>query len=141
MTTILVDTGPIVALLDRNDPYHRWTSDAFNKLEPPLSTCEAVLTEACHLVRRLIGGSDSVLDLVARGVLVCRFELSAEVDTLRRLMRKFADVPMSLADACLVRMAELDSAITVMTLDSDFEIYRRNRRQPIPTMMPLRSDR
>jgi predicted nucleic acid-binding protein len=76
------------------------------------------------------------LALISRGVLRCDFHLSAEVQSVRALMRKFADVPMSLADACLVRMTELDSRATVLTFDSDFRIYRRNQRQVVPTIMP-----
>jgi predicted nucleic acid-binding protein len=105
-------------------------------IEPPVFTCDPVLSEACFLLRDIDGGADAILELVARGILRSDFHVMAEVDALRALMKKFANVPMSLADACLVRMTELDQRSVVLTLDSDFRIYRRNKRQNVPTLMP-----
>lgn len=99
-------------------------------------TCEAVISEACFLLRRASGGQDAVLATLGRGVLRVDFRLADEVVALQGLMARFANVPMSLADACLVRMTELDTRSTVLTLDGDFKVYRRNRRQAIPTIMP-----
>ena len=79
---------------------------------------------------------DALLELVARDIITIDFRLHPELDAVRTLMRKFASVPISLADACLVRMSELEPDSTVLTLDSDFRVYRRNRRQVIPTIMP-----
>ena len=81
-------------------------------------------------------GRDAVLELVARGIVRSDFRAATEIDSLRALMKKFATVPMSLADACLVRMTELDQKSVVLTLESDFRIYRRNRRQVVPTISP-----
>jgi uncharacterized protein len=134
--TFVLDTGPLVALVDRRDRYHSWAREVLTPLEPPVFTCEPVLTEACFLSRNLSGLADAVLDLVARGLLDCRFQVISEIGPLRALMNKFADVPMTLADACLVRMAELDHRAVVVTLDSDFRVYSRNRRQIVPTIMP-----
>ena len=131
-----VDSGPIVALLDRRDEFHRWARDAWSSAAPPLLTCEPVLAEACYLVSGLDHGPERVLQLVQRGALKLSFRLDAEVEQVQRLMSRFASVPMSLADACLVRMTELDARITVMTLDSDFRVYRRNNRQVIPQLSP-----
>jgi predicted nucleic acid-binding protein len=136
MKRAIVDTGPLVALLNAADKHHAWTRKAFDAVEPPLTTCEAVLSEACFLLNRIHGGQDAVLELVARGIVAVRFSLSAELTTVRKLMERYASVPMSLADACLVRMSELDPRTTVVTLDSDFKIYRRNRRQAIPVLLP-----
>ncbi len=105
-------------------------------IEPPMFTCDAVLSEACFLLQDTGGGPDAVLELVARGIVRSDFQAAAEIDSLRALMKKFANVPMSLADACLVRMTELDQESVVLTLDSDFAIYRRNRRQIVPTISP-----
>jgi predicted nucleic acid-binding protein len=105
-------------------------------IEPPIFTCDAVLSEACFLLQDTGGGPDAILELVSRGIVRADFHVAAEVDSLRSLMRKFANVPMSLADACLVRMTELDQKSVVLTLDSDFSIYRRNRRQVVPTISP-----
>lgn len=139
MTSIIIDTGPLVALLNRRERLHGWTKDVLDTVEPPIFTCDPVLSEACFLLRDVDGGPDAVLELVARGIVRTDFHVGAEVDSLRMLMKKFASVPMSLADACLVRMTELDPRSVVITLDSDFRIYRRNRRQAIPTISPGKS--
>lgn len=97
-----------------------------------------MLSEACFLLQDEDGGADAVLQLVALGIVRSDFHVAAEIDSLRMLMKKFANVPMSLADACLVRMTELDRKSVVLTLDSDFAIYRRNRRQIVPTMSPVK---
>ncbi len=133
---IILDTGPLVALLNRGDRHHRWAMDQWAQIVPPLFTCEAVLAEACFLVRRFPGGQAAVLDLVQRGVLDVSFRLIEETDAIFRLLRKYRDVPMSLADGCIVRMAERRAAGLVLTLDSDFSIYRKNGRQVIPTLGP-----
>ena len=138
MTRFVIDTGPIVALLNRRDRHHAWVREVLDTVDPPVFTCEAVVSEACLLLGRLDGGQDAMLELLASGVIKVDFRLSAEVDAVRGLMRKFANVPMSFADACLVRMTELDAHSTIVTLDSDFRTYRRNRRQVIPTLMPVR---
>ena len=136
MTRIVVDTGPLVALLNRRDRHHAWVRQVLDTVQPPIVTCEAVLSEACFLLRGLAGGPDAMLALLASDVVQIDFRMSAEIDAIRALMRKFASVPMSLADACLVRMSELDAQTTIVTLDGDFRVYRRNKRQVIPTIMP-----
>ena len=136
MKHVIVDTGPIVALLNARDTHHAWAREVLDRIEPPLTTCEAVLSEACFLVRSLKGGRDAVLDLVSRGIIEVPFHLGPEVDAVRKLMTRYASVPMSLADACLVRMTEMVGRATVLTLDSDFKIYRRNGRQTVPVIMP-----
>ena len=136
MTSVIVDTGPLVALLNRRERHHAWAVETMDVIEPPIFTCDAVLSEACFLLQDVKGGSDAVLELVARGIVRSDFHVTAELDALRALMKKFASVPMSLADACLVRMSELDQRTVVLTLDSDFKIYRRNKRQVVPTITP-----
>lgn len=136
MTRVIIDTGPIVALLNRRDSRHAWVRDVLDAIEPPVFTCEAVVSEACFLLGRFAGGPAAVLELLAKDVLIIDFQMRSEIDALQVLMRKFASVPMSLADACLVRMAELHVESTIITLDADFRVYRRNRRHVIPTIMP-----
>jgi predicted nucleic acid-binding protein len=133
---ILLDTGPLVALLNRRDQHHRWARDQFAEIEPPLLTCEPVLTEASYLLRGCPGGSASILDFLRRGVLEVPFVLAREVDPVQQLQHRYADLPMSLADACLVRMAELHAGATVLTIDSDFTVYRMHGRRVIPTLSP-----
>ncbi len=105
-------------------------------VEPPLHTCEAVISETCFLVRNLQGGPEAVLELITRGIVNVNFSLADEVGAIQALMRKYADVPMSLADACLVRMTELCPDTVLLTVDADFRVYRRHRRRVVPVRMP-----
>jgi len=136
MKRVIVDTGPLVALLNTRDAHHAWAREALDQIDPPIATCEAVLSEACFLVRNIKGGADAVLELVTRGIIKVDFHFETEVGSVRKLMSRYASVPMSLADACLVRMSELDARSSVLTLDSDFKVYRRNKRQVIPVISP-----
>lgn len=136
MLSVIVDTGPLVALLDRRERWHAWSVNQLQTLPLPWITCEAVLTEAWHLLRAQPDVQDSLLEWISDGVLQVPFPLANEIDGLRALRRKFRDIPMSLADACLVRLAELLPQCVVLTLDSDFRIYRRNRNEPVPVIIP-----
>ncbi len=136
ISRVVLDTGPLVALLDASDRHHVWAREAFAQIEPPLLTCEAVIAEGWHLMRRLSRGRDAILELLSRNVVVVAFDLGAEVSAVRKLATRFASVPMSLAHACLVRMSELYSGATVFTLDNDFSIYRKHGRQVIPSLRP-----
>ena len=132
---ILMDTGPLVACLNRRDKFHSWACARLEEINPPILTCEAVLAEACFLLQDSPGGSAAVLNLVERGVLLVDFQASTSIKSIRVLTEKYASVPMSLADACLVKMSELHEDSMVMTLDRDFLIYRRHGRQTIPVLM------
>ena len=132
----MIDTGPLVALLNRSDRQHGWVREVLDTVEPPIFTCEAVVSEACFLLGRIRDGQDAVLELLSEDVLKIDFRMSSEIDALRALMKKFANVPMSLADACLVRLSELHPAGEVFTLDSDFRIYRRHGNKGIPILIP-----
>lgn len=136
MTRLLIDTGPLVASLNRRDRYHDWAYKTLGSLEPPLWTCEAVISEACFLLRDIAQGPESVLALVDREIVIPDFTLRREVEAVTKLMKKYASVPMDLADACLVRMTELHRQTVLLTLDGDFRIYRRNRREEIPLIAP-----
>ncbi len=134
---ILIDTGPIVALCNHHDRYHHAVMRQLNELSPPLLTCEAVVTEACFLVDKHNKRADAVLELLENGFMAISPVVRQEIPTVRALMRKYADVPMSFADACLVRMAELHDDSAILTLDADFRIYRKHGRQHIDAMIPL----
>ena len=136
MTRVLLDTGPLVAFLDRRDRYHTWARAQWAEIEPPLLTCEAVVTEACFLVRDLPGGGTTVVDLVTRGVVRIGYDLQVDAAPTAKLLARYASVPMALADACLVRMAERQPGSRVLTLDRDFRVYRMLGRRVIPTAMP-----
>jgi predicted nucleic acid-binding protein len=134
--SVIVDTGPIVALLDADDQQHAWVKAQFARLRPPLLTCEAVLTESSFLIARGGGDVSAAVQLVERGVLSIAQLFDKEAASIARLMRRYEDVPISLADACLVRLVELTSQSTLFTLDSDFEIYRQKGRRLIPLLTP-----
>ena len=133
---VILDTGPLVALLNRRDRHHGWAKDQWAEIAPPLFTCESVLAEACYLVRPFARGQTAVVEMVRRSVLDLSFRLSEESAVVSRLLKKYQDVPMSLADSCLVRMAEQLPESVVFTLDGDFKIYRKYRRQRIPILSP-----
>lgn len=134
--TGLLDTGPLVAMLDRRDKDHPWAVDQLPRLGRPLYTCEAVITEAFHLLRHLPAARTAILEMLAEDVLRVAFELGEQSREVLALVQRYANVPMSLADACLVRMSELVAGSVVFTLDSDFRIYRRHGRQKIPLLIP-----
>lgn len=134
--SVIVDTGPLVALLDADDQQHAWVKAQFARLRPPLLTCEAVLTESSFLIARGGGDASAAAQLVERGVLSIAQLFDSEAASIARLMRRYENVPISLADACLVRLVELTSQSTLFTLDSDFEIYRQKGRRLIPLLTP-----
>lgn len=133
---VLIDTGPLVAFLDRRDRFHEWAKAELSTIAPPLLTCEAVLTEACFLLGTIHQGQETLLALVRSDRLQIPFELADEVLQVSNLLMRYRSVPMSLADACLVRMAEQHPQSSILTLDSDFVIYRKNRNQVIQVIMP-----
>ena len=133
---VLVDTGPLAAWLNRSDAHHDWAKQQFARLRPPLTTCEAVLSEAVFLLHRIGESGSAMPQLLQRGVLQVASVLQVESPAVTTLMRKYADIPMSLADACLVRLSELVPHAVVFTLDADFGIYRRRGRSAIPVLMP-----
>ncbi len=137
MANVIVDTGPLVAWLNRDENHHQWAKEQFAKLRPPLLTCEAVLSEAVFLLQRTgYEGGGTITALVSRGVLSVVSIAQDEAEALTALLHRYRNVPISFADACLVRLSELTSNATVFTLDSDFHAYRRHGRRLIRTLMP-----
>jgi len=132
--SVIVDAGFVVALLSRRDTHHRWAASRAPELAVPWITCEAALSEAFHLLGA--PGVPALRTMLRRGALGIAFELSEHLDPVLRLMQKYADVPMSLADACLVRMTEAIADSVVLTTDTDFRIYRRHSRHAVPCVTP-----
>ena len=134
----ILDTGPLVAFLHSNEHHHRWVAEQFKQLPPKFLTCEPVLTEACFL----LGFADSAMKQIGRflelGIIQVPFQFASDRRPVMQLMHTYRNVPMSLADACLVRMSELYPDAPVFTLDEDFLVYRRNKRQQIQTILPPR---
>ncbi len=114
---VLLDTGPLVAILDRRDRDHEWAKRQVSQLQTPFLTCEAVLSEAYFLLRRVAGGSQRVTELLVQKLVLPSFHLDDETAPVTKLLTRYANVPMSLADACLVRMAEQHAESVVFTLD------------------------
>lgn len=133
---VIVDTGVLVALIDRHDRYHVWVTEQLTRIAPPLLTCEAVISEGWFLLQRVRNGRETLLQLLDRRQVVVQFNLDAELAAVVALLTRYQSVPASLADAELVRMAELYPNSSVFTLDTDFQIYRKNRDRPIPLLSP-----
>ncbi len=136
METVIADAGPLVAYLKGDDRDHDWAQGVLQHLHSPLRTCEAALSEAFFLLRRTHGGTEKLLGLLERGIVLPDFDFASELSPVAQLLRRYQSVPMSLADACLVRMAELHQDAAVLTLDRDFRVYRKHRRQVIPLICP-----
>ena len=136
MTRLLADTGPLVAYFNQRDRWHRWVAEQMAALHPPLITCEPVLTEACVLIQKSGGKPAELMAWLTRGVLEIGVNIESDAVEITRLMNRYRDTPMSLADACLVRLTERISDCRLFTLDSDFAHYRRSGRHAIPLLAP-----
>ena len=129
MKPVLLDTGVIVALLDRSERLHEACAEAVRELEAPLITCEAVIAESCYLLRKLAGAAEAVIDNVAAGIFQIPFQLSQEAAGVKQILRKYRDRQIDLADACLIRLADEFGTADILTLDRDFAVYRWGRNR------------
>ncbi len=128
----IADTGLLLAALDRSDPFHEWGKQEF-QLHAPFVTCDAVLVELSYHLNDAVAG----MKLIQRGALILDFDLAAETRDILDLLQKYRDRKMELADACLVRMTELNSQCKIWTVDrEDFSVYRRHGRQVVPCEFP-----
>lgn len=134
--SVIIDTGPLVTFLAAGLQHHEWVCRQWKRLQPPMLTCEPVLTEAAFLLKREGCPVDPLFELLERGVLRLSMGIEDQLPDLRTLMSRYRDRPMSLADACLVRLTELHPGSTVFTLDGDFRIYRRHGNKMISVLMP-----
>lgn len=130
----IADSGFLVALLADRDTDHEWAIAQAARFPRPWKTCEAAISEAFYLLGP--PGAAALATLLQRGSVVCAFDFAAHVDDVLRLMKKYRDVPMAFADACLVRMTEIFSEPMLLTTDSHFHIYRRHGRQVVPHVSP-----
>jgi predicted nucleic acid-binding protein len=133
---IIIDSGPIVAFLNKKDNYHEWALSQFSLLTPPFFTCESVISEVCFLLRNTENGPQNVFRLIERELIKIHFNLELEMPLIGALISKYKNIPTSLADACLVRMSEQITSSIICTLDSDFKIYRKDKRKVIPVLIP-----
>jgi len=132
---VLLDTGVIVALMDRSERMHRACAGMVQELKAPLITCEAVIAESCYLLRNLSGASEAVLENVAARIFQIPFQLSRGSEGVRQVLRKYSDRDIDLADACLIRLADEFGTADILTLDQDFLIYRWGKNKPF-RMLP-----
>ena len=131
-----IDAGPLAAAFNRKDPHHRWVLETFKQLAGPFYTSESVLSETLFLLDRNNVASESLLEMLERGAVRIGFDPKLHMSNLIALIRRYADQPMSLADATLVRLAELHENATIFTLDRHFRIYRKHGRRQIPLIIP-----
>ena len=131
---VLVDTSFLVALLNRRDSDHSWAAYQASVFSRPWRTCEPALSEAFYILGA--PATPQLIALLKRRAIICSFQITENLDDIIKLLQKYADVPMSLADACLVRMSEVLSDPVLLTTDSDFHVYRRHGRQTVPCVTP-----
>lgn len=129
---VVVDAGFLIAILVGRDSNHRWADHVARQHPPPWITCEAAISETFHMV----GARDQYSMLLRRGAIVPAFHFNDATESVLSLMEKYADVPMSFANACLVHMSEVLPDPIVLTTDADFRVYRRSNRQIVPCVMP-----
>jgi predicted nucleic acid-binding protein len=134
---VLLDTGPLVALLDRSDAAHQWVVGQLHKLRAPLWTCGAVMAEAMFLLRAHPVAAERLHQQVIDGFIEPAAENPGHWARALELMRRYSNVPMSFADAYLVVLAEIHEQPRVFTIDKDFLIYRMHDRQEIPLLSPF----
>ena len=132
--TIILDTGPLVAFLDRREQHHAQVNQFFKEQTLPFATCEPVITEACFILGHMPQAIQQIGRWISEGVIKIDFSLSHDNQQVFGLMKKYRDLPMSLADACLVTMCKLQSNCRIFTLDSHFHIYRTSTRKIIKTI-------
>jgi len=132
----ILDTGPLVAFLDRSDSFHDWSDEQFRSKSPIFITCEAVVSEAGFLLRKVSGGFNSLLTFLREAPIIIHPIYDGNKNNILDLLDRYSDVPMSFADACLVRLSELYPDAPILTLDSDFLIYRRNKNERLPVLLP-----
>ena len=138
MKPALLDTGVIVALLDRSEKFHQACADAVHQILAPLITCEAVIAESCYLLRSLPGAQEAVLENVAAGIFQIPFQLSRDAPGVKQVLRKYRDHKIDLADACLIRLADELETPNILTLDKDFAIYRWRKNKPFRLLPALK---
>ena len=131
---IIVDASFLVALLGKRDTHRSWAIEQARQYPRPWHTCDAIIAEAFHMLG--VQGGQGLIGVLRRQSLVLRFSLAENVEPVLDLMNKYRDVPMSFADACLVRMTEILADPLVLTTDADFRVYRRHSRQVVPCILP-----
>lgn len=137
MKPVLLDTGVIVALLDRNERHHKSCVAAVQGVAVPLVTCEAVIAESCYLLRSFHGAPEAILENVVSGTFQIPFQLSRSASQIQRVFRKYKDREVDFADACLIHLATEFQTGEILTLDHDFDVYQWGVNKPFRLLIPL----
>ncbi|MDX2128080.1 MAG: PIN domain-containing protein [Chloroherpetonaceae bacterium] len=135
--SVIVDTGPLVAFINKKDQFHLWSKKVFESISPPLITCESVISESVYLLKKYPNGVNIIFQILERGLVKVDFSLANEINNVKGLVEKYSDVLMSVADACLVRLAELNPKTPILTVDSDFLIYKMFGNKSLVTISPI----
>jgi predicted nucleic acid-binding protein len=135
---LLIDTGPLVQSVISGSRHFESVIEIWGNSVPPALTVEAVVSEACFLLDREKVPIDDLFDFFRRGILKIGMHLDDHLEDVRALLRRYQNRPMSLADACLVRLSELNPEHKLLTFDSDFQVYRRHGNKVIPIIDPSR---
>jgi predicted nucleic acid-binding protein len=131
----IIDTAPLVAVLDAREAHHKWATEEFAAVDG-FRTCEPVITEACFLLQHTAGGVDKLWKILQRGAVRVDFQLQDHMQAVAVAMNRYANLPMSLADACLVRMAEVNPRAEIVTADRHFRVYRTSDRRVLRLRTP-----
>jgi|AntRauTorcE11897_2_1112592.scaffolds.fasta_scaffold00548_8 predicted nucleic acid-binding protein len=136
---ILVDTGPLYAFFNKRDQWNWWVGKTLGEYEPPLYTCESVISETIFLLQRSSLEIRGLMELIARGHLVVQpaFTSKNDQNRIQQILTNYQNLPASFADACIVRMAEVHNSTQIMTFDSDFTIYRKSGGEPLNLISPF----
>jgi predicted nucleic acid-binding protein len=134
---VLLDTGVIVAWLDRREQFHSRATELVDRLSAPLVTSESVITEACYLLRKVPGASEAVIANVEAGTLQIPLRLAESAGEVRKMLRKYSDRSIDLADASLIWLASALGSGDILTLDADFRVYRWSKNNPFRLLIPL----
>ena len=130
MKRVLVDTGPLVAILSSADQHHQTCVDVLRTLPAPLFSCWPVITEAVWLLRSHPGAPQKLLDSVGDGFLALLPVAGSEAKAIAAVMKRYEDIRPQLADAALVYLADREGIDTIFTLDRrDFSVYRSARKR------------
>jgi uncharacterized protein len=133
----LLDAGVIVSALNKRERHHAVCLRAMEESDQPMYTCEAVIMESCHLLRKTPGAAEAVLANLVHGQFEIAFQLAKSITVIDELMRKYRDTPIDFADACLIHMADELGTGDILTLDSDFQHYRWRKTRPFNLLIPL----
>ena len=128
----IADTGFLVAFSSSRDAHHEWAVSLAEQIAEPLFTCEAVLAETAFHLRDV----EQVLEMIADGLVALSFDCNDHLPQLAALAKRYKDRAPDLADLCLIRMSEVYPKHSVVTVDRDFRVYRRNKREIIPLISP-----